>query len=196
MESGINSFNQGNLNQKQKIKSEKEEKWEKERLEVDRLADGVGYGIEEGIKEAVIALRVSGIMTDQSCEGHLNNEEEGGESFPWIRVYAPEPEGWDGSDGEEKKRMEKEWKIENLKQQKLVMDLLEEFYEKREVEFDARLNFRYVGIFGGFILQSFGGDMMELLSPEEKKEKFNLYKKEMKDFTEFLKNKYFSSNIE
>lgn len=73
-----------------------------------------------------------------------------------------------------------------------MMNLLEEFYQNRETPFDARLVFDRIGAFGGFRVQSFGAAIMELLPPEEQLKKFELYRKEMNDFAEFLKRKYFS----
>ncbi len=73
-----------------------------------------------------------------------------------------------------------------------MMGFLEEFYQRRETPFDARLAFDSVGAFGGFRVQSFGAEMTVILSPEEKQQKLTLYQKEMKDFTEFLKSKHFS----
>ena len=78
--------------------------------EVEEVTDGLGKGIDKGIKEAVIAMKAYDFPTDHSCEGHLEGEH--GLPYPWVRIYAPEPEGW--QDSEEK---QKEWTVENLKQQ-------------------------------------------------------------------------------
>jgi len=65
------------------------DKWDKVAGEIDNAADKEGYRIDEGIKEAVIALNAFEINTGQSCEGHIDN----GRSAPWIRIEAPnEPE--------------------------------------------------------------------------------------------------------
>jgi len=56
---------------------------------IENTADKEGYRIDEGIKDAVIALNALQINTGQSCEGHV----ERGISAPWIRIEAPnEPE--------------------------------------------------------------------------------------------------------
>jgi len=72
-----------------------QEKWDKVKREIENAADAEGHGIDEGIKEPVIALNAFGINTGQSCEGHTI----GGMGAPWIRIEAPnEPEerfnGW------------------------------------------------------------------------------------------------------
>lgn len=169
----------------EKSKSGKEIAWEQKRAEVDKIADRLGKGIDEKIKEAVAAFLVHDFSTSQSCEGHVDVEE--GERFPWVEIYAPEPEGW-----EESEEKQKEWKAANLQQKKRMMDFFSEFYQERKTPFDARLSFDSIGAFGGFRVQSFGAETMELLSPEEQKQKLEIYRKEINDFSEFLKNKFLS----
>lgn len=68
---------------------ESQKKWDKIENEIENSADSLGLGIDEGIKNPIIALNAFEINTDQSCEGHLAS----GESAPWIRIEAPnEPE--------------------------------------------------------------------------------------------------------
>ncbi len=178
--------------QGESIKSEKEITWQQRRAEVDRITDKLGLGIDEGIKEAVTAFRVNEFTTSQSCEGHTGKEEKYEASFPWVEIYTPEPKGWRESKGEKKKQLDREWTIENLKQQQKMMGFLDEFYEGRETSFDARLTFDRIGAFGGFRVQSFGAEMMKLLPPEEQLKKLELYRKEMDEFTKFLKDRHFS----
>jgi hypothetical protein len=174
--------------QKESVKSKKEIAWEKKLAEVDEITDRLGKGIDEKIKEPVAAFLIHGFTTSGSCEGHIAEgyEEEHGLPYPWIEVYAPEPEGW--QENEEKKH---EWTIQNLKQQLKMMGFLEEFYKERETPFDARLTFDAVGKYGGFRVQSFGAEMYPILTLEERKQKLTLYRKEMEDFAKFLRDKYF-----
>ena len=174
------------------VKSPQEIAWENNRAEVDKITDRLGLGIDEKIKESVAAFRVHEFTTSQSCEGHTGEEEKHGASFPWVEVYAPEPKGWREAKGEKKKELDREWTIKNLEQQQKMMGFLTEFYQGRETPFDARLAFDRIGAFGGFRVQSFGAEMMKLLPPEEQLQKLDLYRKEMNDFTEFLKGKHFS----
>jgi hypothetical protein len=176
------------------VKSEKEIAWEKKMIEVDEIADRLGKGVDEKIKESVSVFLIHGFTTVGSCEGHVAEEckEEHGLPYPWIEVYAPEPEGWGEAEGDRKERLDQEWKIKNFEQQRKMMHFLEEFYRGRETPFDARLTFDRVGAFGGFRVQSFGGEMTTILGPEEQKQKLALYQKEMEDLTKFLKGKYFS----
>jgi hypothetical protein len=166
-------------------KSEKQKHWEILAAEVEGITDKLGLGIDSGIKESIVALKAYEFPTSQSCEGHLEGEH--GLPYPWIEVYAPEPEGW--KEDEEK---QKEWRIANLKEQKKMIGLLGKFYEGRNAPLDARITFERVGAFGGFRIQSMGADTMELLSQDEIKGRYMIYKKEMDDFTAFLKKGYLS----
>ncbi|OGE80870.1 MAG: hypothetical protein A3C04_00180 [Candidatus Wildermuthbacteria bacterium RIFCSPHIGHO2_02_FULL_45_25] len=169
--------------------AEKQIAWEQKMAEVNEIADQLGKGIDEKIKEPVAAFLIHEFTTSGSCEGHMaqEGEDQHGLPYPWVEVYAPEPEGWEYS--EEKKR---EWTVENFKQQQKMMRFLEEFYKERQTPFDARLVFDGVGAFGGFRVQSFGAKMAAILTPEEQKQKLELYQTEMYDFTKFLKNRHFS----
>ncbi len=48
------------------------DRWEAMAAEVARLVDGLGVPVDEGIRDTVIALRLLGIETVSSCEGHLD----------------------------------------------------------------------------------------------------------------------------
>lgn len=170
--------------EQEKQKSEKELRWEKTRTEAENITDALGKPIEENIKEVVTAFMANGFTTSASCEGHTMEEKHGGQ-FPWVEVYAPEPEEWKKS-----KEKQKEWLLENLKQRKKMMDLMEEFYKNRETNFDTRLVFSNIGIYGAFRIQSIGAELMPLFTLEEQKQKMETYRKEMNDFTGFLKNKF------
>ncbi|MDP6659906.1 MAG: hypothetical protein QF679_02800 [Candidatus Pacebacteria bacterium] len=178
----------------EQVKSEKEIAWENKMTEVNEIADSLGKGVDERIKESVGAFLVHEFTTSGSCEGHMaeEGEEQHGLPYPWVEIYAPEPEGWSEVGGERKEQLEQEWRIKNFEQQIKMMGFLEEFYKGRETPFDARLAFDRVGAFGGFRVQSFGAEMTAIFSPEEKQQKLALYQKEMGDFTKFLKDKHFS----
>jgi|AntAceMinimDraft_10_1070366.scaffolds.fasta_scaffold38243_3 hypothetical protein len=57
------------------------------RNEVDQIVDAEGKGIEGGIKECVVALKVLGIPPQASCEGHTD---KGQISAPWIEINNPD----------------------------------------------------------------------------------------------------------
>lgn len=82
------SGNEKNRNEANKA-SEAQHKWDKVKSEIETAADSLGYKIDAGIKDPVVALNAFEINTGQSCEGHLDS----GMSAPWIRIESPnEPE--------------------------------------------------------------------------------------------------------
>ncbi|MGH7490507.1 MAG: hypothetical protein ACREMY_33585, partial [bacterium] len=64
---------------------QKQASWEAKRREADHIVDALGLGIDEGIKEAVVAFNLLGLNTTASCEGHTDH----GLLTPWIDVAAP-----------------------------------------------------------------------------------------------------------
>lgn len=151
------------------------------RTQVDTLTDSLGLGIDEDIKETVTAFRVYGFATSQSCAGH--SDQEHGTMFPWVEVDASESDTIQDEDF---------WTIENLKQRQQMTTLLDEFYQTRKTPFDVRLTFERVGAFGAFRIQSTGAETLQLAPPDEQRTKLDLYRQEMNDFTQFLKEKYLS----
>jgi hypothetical protein len=180
--------------QREPVKSVNEITWEQTLAKVEHVVDGLGMGVDEKIKESVVAFLVHEFTTSGSCEGHIAEEgdEQHGLPYPWVEVYALEPDDWEEAEGEKKEQLEREWRVKNIEQQQKMMGLMEEFYNERETPFDARLTFDRLGAFGGFKVQSFGAEMTTILAPKEKRQKLALYQKEMKDFTHFLKNKFLS----
>lgn len=171
--------------QSPEIPHPKEADWEKYRAEVDAIADANGRGVDEGIKESLVALAANGIQTNQSCEGGDNDQH--GEPYPWIQINVPEPDGW-----QEDIKLQTEWKLANDKQRERLSILLEEFSKDREVPRNIHLIIEDRGIYGSFILRSAGGEAMKSLSPEEQARYREDFRKELADFTEFLKSKFFN----
>lgn len=60
----------------------KQELWNAMANEVNCWVDGLGYPIDKGIKDLVIALNLLGIETIASCEGHL----ERALAYPWVEI--------------------------------------------------------------------------------------------------------------
>lgn len=66
----------------------RQQQWEEMAQEVDTWGDGLGSGLDEKIKDPVIALNLIGIASEQSCEGHL----DWGLPYPWIQFVTDLPE--------------------------------------------------------------------------------------------------------
>ncbi|GHO93928.1 hypothetical protein KSF_039760 [Reticulibacter mediterranei] len=164
--------------------------------------------VDPGIKETVIALNILDIPTVMSCEGHLH-----GPFAPWIKIAAPDfyekrkrikqVQNWleQQPETDETRRV-----VEYMEQQKSVTirehltirrrlyDYLAHFYQERCVPYERRLV-----LSGGDGITSLGsqGDvLMEILPLEERRERLLAYQDEMRAFTAFLKQLYFSSEDE
>ena len=174
-------------------KFEKELGWKQKLAEVALLKDGKDMGVEAGIQESVAAFQVHGFTTRQSCEGHVAEEgqKQRGLAYPWIEVHVPAPKGYREAAREQRKELDEQAKGENLQQWRKILELLQEFYEGRATAFDARLIAEERGTVEGFRVQALGAHVTAILTFEEKKQKLELYRKEMEDFTAFLKDKYF-----
>lgn len=185
-----------------------EQKWDSQASEVDKIVDGLGKGIDQGIKESVIALNVLDINTTQSCEGHL----DWATGAPYIDVGAKDLGALRETANEARERAEQAYNAhasreeegklwhefhearkaadkENLKEARKVLDLLNEFYTDRTVPSDQRLIINGSGRFTR--LESQGAMFQETAEPEVKAAKLPQYQEEMRAFTEFLKGKFF-----
>ncbi len=192
-------------------KLEKQAKWDKATEKVEAITDKLGKGIDEGIKETVVAFHVFDIPTDMSCEGHI----DWGVASPWIDVsplsreqrevfieksreidavieaeeaidtHSPKLDGL----YEESRRVGSERDKAVLLTVKHLSDLLTEFYFERAVDFDSRITLK-IGPWSTR-LQCEGAELQKIAEPEAKAENLRRYQSEFKAFTEFLKEKYF-----
>ena len=65
-------------------KSKKEIVWKQKQQEIDEIVDLNGKGIDEGIKETVVAFNINELPTSNSCEGHIDH----GLPYPFVEVEA------------------------------------------------------------------------------------------------------------
>lgn len=75
-----------NQEKAESVKSQKEIEWENKKKEIECWSDKQGLGIDEKVKDAVVAFNMVGLPTGESCEGHLDH----GYSAPWVGVEAPD----------------------------------------------------------------------------------------------------------
>lgn len=167
--------------------AQKEIVWEEISAEVEVMTDRLGMRVDEGIKKAVIALRANGFPTYGSCEGHLEREAV---LSPYVLVSTQEFEGW-----EDDENVADRMRSENLGNQRRILMLLNEFYEDRKSPYDAHLTLETFGPTDGFALCSIGADVMKILDVRERREKLTLYRQEMDDFADFLRNQFFSNEL-
>ncbi|MBU3964678.1 hypothetical protein KJ591_00160 [Patescibacteria group bacterium] len=152
------------------------------REKIDKMTDKLGMPIDEGIKEAVVMFNAFDIKTTQSCEGHL---EEGARLTPGIMVQPETPEIEDWYDNEE---IRERVTAQSMAMKGQLIDLLNLFYRERKSDFEDMLGFRGVGY--GFEIESNGAEVFKGLNEEKAQEKLIAYRKEMQDFTDFLKRIY------
>ena len=229
------SFAKANSNAESDNQTNKREKILAERrLEIDKIVDAVGKGIDEEIKDTIIALNVAEFPTTASCQGHYG-EEPGGMGAPWVEIGASdEPEErfnnqnaifqrvaekykmpleelrrsfnpdayWEAMKeaSEQGETAEyQEWDKKNQELFKKAQNLLDEFYKDRKV--DESLKIQLEEWVGGFRIHNGGEDYKDVeknVSEEEKeahKKRMETYRKEMKEFGEFLLDKFMPSHI-
>ena len=158
--------------------------------QVEVIEDRLGKPIDGGIKESIIYLNAHELRTIQSCEGHPDEfiETREGISTPWVDIGPnfPENKKW-----YEDESLRSKLAIEDRKLRVKMQKPLTEFYKDRKVDYDVMLSGPSDPGWG-FRLQSSGSVVLEAEPSAEKiQEKAKQYQKEMADFTEFLKKKYF-----
>jgi hypothetical protein len=179
--------------------------WRCKLREMEHLQDGMGKGLDPFITETVAVLQLLGVHTRASCEGHLDH----GVAAPWIDIQSPDPrleelqehycelgakldELRDDAEAAEAlydslHAISSEGdRIEAVEYQKLI-PYLDEFYRDRCVYYEDRL---IIDSRGRLISQG------ALLQPAEEMKtqalRLQAYQEQMRDFTEFLKQKFFS----
>lgn len=194
-------------------RQQKEVNWQAMSDQINGIGDKLGMGIDEGIKEPVIALNLLGVNTGGSCEGHMPIPGHNS-PYPYIDVEAKETNELDKKErGASKILNEKltekadpalieklsiehlglltELRRANLAETEKVINLLAQFYATRNTPFSTLLIAKVEGA-GNCRIKPQGGDLQDLEeSPEKKQEKLHEYQEEMKAFSSFLKSKYF-----
>ncbi len=176
----------------------KEDAWRREQQEVDKIVDKLGKPVDPGIKESVVALRVLGLATQASCEGHVDH----GTKAPWVNVGPAIPQGLKDRLAEARKKgkrldteLEKEvreMRMKILEQQSRLIELLAEFYRDRNVPFERHLILKSYPNHARLLNQ--GAELQDLVPPEAREEKLKEFQEELAAFTQFLKQK-FSSQV-
>lgn len=163
--------------------AEAEDELERTRKKVENIQDKLGKPVEEKIKETVVMLTAFDMRTTQSCEGHLEKERI---QAPWVMILPEEPpvKKW-----HENKELREKVRKQGLAMRKKLINLLTNFYREKKATSDIRLGVsERVGY--GFKVQSEGVQALEGLNKKDQKKRVREYRKEMKEFTKFLKENY------
>lgn len=188
----------------------KEQQWATKKAEIYQITDRLEHPIDEGIKDAIIALNLLDVKTDGSCEGHPNWATGG----PYIDVEVPRNEALEaqvreaydrassadsGHNSEEdisklwdeNRRLNLEVRRPAIDEARKLMGFLGEFYDGRQTPYDRMLTLEELG--GEIRIQS-KGVMLQSTAPEDvRAAKLAEYQAEMGDFTAFLKGKFFET---
>lgn len=141
----------------------------------------LGQKIDSGILDLVVSLNCLGFNTDSSCEGHLTSK---GIFFPWVVIIENDSK----VDYNNSEQLEKQ-NTKNLKKQFHIIKLLAEFYEGRNSSFEHRLIAGIIPGCGTELMPMSGYSSSILENKNEREVIYNIYKKEIMDFTLFLKSK-------
>ena len=192
--------------------SEKMQQWEQMKERVSRMVDRLGKPVDKGIAETIIVLNLLGIPTRQSCAGHL----KWGVGAPWVDIESKDKKIQELMEKERsfikmanKRREEQGGKITNevaklytrahrysLQAKKRhavihqrLLDFLATFYQDRIVPYDVQLIAYLRG--NSTMLESHGAGLQDVTPLPLRKERLAAYQQEMRDFTAFLKQRFF-----
>jgi len=191
---------------------EKQLRWQEVQQQFSQTTDRLGMPIDGGIFETVVCLNILGIVTRQSCEGHLGRARPA----PWVTFTTPGVSDLYKEAAAAHKQArdaskERSYSYEELTQlfapahqlreeadakhavdQQKVIDYLTQFYAERHVPYDCML-IVYSDIAGISTLESQGAPLQVLQPPEVKAQKLLEYQQEMQAFAAFLKHCYFQA---
>ncbi|GCE50542.1 hypothetical protein EI42_04362 [Thermosporothrix hazakensis] len=163
-------------------------RWNSIKERLTKAVDGRGRGIDAGILETVVALNALSLHTVASCEGHLGpNGEDEGTPYPWFEIEA-DPASLEGLPS----GTEIEIRQHLLARAKLQL-LLDDFYRSRFVPLDQHLVIQGLVLPGSVPMtrvEPQGAGLQDIRSPEEKRHALVTYQQEMRDFTNFLKERF------
>lgn len=156
------------------------------------------------IAPAVKALAILGISTYAASGGYPN-----GGVAPWIDIEDLNGDPHLGEKicqlqeeidkklqrGEVARKLLKQWRClneqdrrPNLQLQQKLIELLNEFYRQRSIDFDTKLHLSEIYGNGGCRLESQGANVQVLRGRKEQQERFSAYRQEMQAFTSFLES--------
>jgi hypothetical protein len=172
----------------------KQSLWEAERRAVLELRDRQSLGVDEGIVEPLVALRLMGVKTIASCEGHGDS----GLKAPWIDIGAEVPPLLDeemrrADDSHDEERAHGVWEqihALHLQEASPVLTLLDDFYRSQPTPADLRLVMLPAATYVRLISQ--GGIFQESRSDEIAARMLRQYQDEMHRFSMYLKTQFMS----
>ena len=170
----------------EQAETDKERLWITAQIEMEKINDGLGLEVDEGIKESVTALMAHEFPLSGSCEGHADR----GLPYPWIDVSLELPQDKLELRGRERVQYVKKMRAEHQPYQERLQQLLDEFY--REHPSENRFVMEPRGVFGSFRIQPEQAGAMEAQKDVSIKEAdLESTRGDMQALAEFLKDKLF-----
>jgi hypothetical protein len=159
------------------------------RKETNKLVDKLGKPIDAGILDTVTALRLHGIHTIGSCEGHLDRITGG----PYVMFEAPGTHDFRTKYRAINDRKSEKYKYwhdkaiqENMPEIRKMLTLLNGFYDNRLTPNDQHIIIRcFDTSVGELMCQS--ADIAHILTPTEHEVLLGKNQTEMQAFAEYLK---------
>jgi hypothetical protein len=170
----------------------KETTWQTAVDRVKKITDKLDMPVDPEIVETVAILQLMGIDTSMSCGGHEDRITGG----PYVMFTSKEAEAYRkkcANIGDPRDSLYKEFTgkamaaIQN--EQAKLYPLLDKFYSNRATPFAQRLMLRTLGL-SVCRLECQGADMAVISKPRDRITILTNNRKEMADFTEFLKKTY------
>ena len=178
---------------------------------IEQITDGLGMEIDPGIRETIIYLQAHGFKTYASCEGH----EDWGLPYPWVDIgemldedtryqelerkinFETGENTLNAAEKKELRQKELDAEKENRKETGRLKELLAKFYKQRKS--DVRLGMEAKGLSSVRILPQRAprgkpDDIRKKIPPEKISRDLKLFQAEMTQFTEFLKQEFFTSS--
>ncbi len=194
----------------QKPSFEREQQWQEAIRRHIQQSKEERWHVETDIVETVVVLQELGITTPSASIGVLKHPPYA----PWVRIYRTDLD-------EEEKRVWQVWEeaqkqnelkqlpqdeihrlfaqyhkmramliSKHLQERSILLKHLIIFYERRQVPYDRILILRDMQY--SAILESEGAQFQLQASAQERQQKLVEYQQELRQFTEFLKQIYFS----
>lgn len=178
----------------------KQEAWDAVERRARAVTDKLGRPIDAGILETVIALRLLGINTTVSCEGHLGRVTGG----PYVTFESEEAMKYAErarllhkapSDVNRKyNRLRKKAAYHSTLEVQKLLPYLDKFYAGRETPYANRLIIRIFPMTHNCLKCQ--GAELAYAGDEKTQQRILLENQtEMRDFTDFLKASYFTEKL-
>jgi hypothetical protein len=181
-----------------RMTTQQKKEWDEAIQAVHQLTDRLGKPVHTGFIETVAVMRLLGINTIRSYEGHMSGTVHG----PYILCASSEamvlweqlrstPE----NDTETIAELKHTATLLNILERDKLVQFLDLFYDKRLVPFNQRLVIMSIGPLKFSYLYCQGAERAYGVDENIQQEILTTSRHEMQDFTEFLKKIYFTIKI-